>query len=517
MKSVMTLTRRAATRMPAMTATKVRLFMTGSVACMFVGSLERVVEERTDLSSENLARLQALVDSWEILADLSQADLVLWLPTWNAAGYVAAAMVRPTTAPTSVPDEIVGTFLPRGRLPEVDRARVSGLVGEIHSPEAIAVPGSDGRVIAVIARQARSHAAGLLQQVYEQVAGVLFGMLRRGEFPPSGVSRETSAGQSPRVGDGLITLDAEGRVNQASPNAVSALRRLGLATDPVGADLSRTLARLMRRPGPVDAALPPIISGRRAGFVEVDAPQGSLVISSWPLLERGRHSGAVILVRDVTDLRSRDRALLSKDAALREAHHRVKNNLQTVAALLRLQARRVHEPEAQVALAEAGRRVGAIAAVHDILAVSPAEEVELAEMLSRLVELSRQLSVSGAEASPQIVIEIGDGVAGGGGGSLSGEIAGPIAMAVSELLANAVEHSGAGLIRVEAHRQSLGANDEDRLVVAVIDDGVGFDPSHTSGLGLSIVRSLIEEDLTGTVGIERRDGTTWASISVPVY
>ncbi len=249
----------------------------------------------------------------------------------------------------------------------------------------------------------------------------------------------------------------------------------------------------------------------------MDAPQGSLVISSWPLLERGRHSGAVILVRDVTDLRSRDRALLSKDAALREAHHRVKNNLQTVAALLRLQARRVHEPEAQVALAEAGRRVGAIAAVHDILAVSPAEEVELAEMLSRLVELSRQLSVSGAEASPQIVIEIGDGVTGGGGGSLSGEIAGPIAMAVSELLANAVEHSGAGLIRVEAHRQSLGANDEDRLVVAVIDDGVGFDPSHTSGLGLSIVRSLIEEDLTGSVGIERRDGTTWASISVPVY
>jgi hypothetical protein len=129
---------------------------------MSVGSLERVAEERTDLSSENLARLQALVDSWEILADLSQADLVLWLPTWNAAGYVAAAMVRPTTAPTTVPDEIVGTFLPRGRLPEVDRARVSGLVGEIHSPEAIAVPGTDGRVIAVIARQARSHAAGLL-------------------------------------------------------------------------------------------------------------------------------------------------------------------------------------------------------------------------------------------------------------------------------------------------------------------------------------------------------------------
>src|SRR3546814_15892286 len=70
-------------------------------------------------------------------------------------------------------------------------------------------------------------------------------------------------------------------------------------------------------------------------------------------------------MRDITDLRRRDRELVTKDATIREIHHRVKNNLQTVAALLRLQARRIESPEATAALEEAVRRVGSLAIVHD--------------------------------------------------------------------------------------------------------------------------------------------------------
>ncbi len=92
-------------------------------------------------------------------------------------------------------------------------------------------------------------------------------------------------------------------------------------------------------------------------------------------------------MRDVTEVKRRDRALLSKDATIREIHHRVKNNLQTVAALLRLQARRTNNEEARQALSESVRRVTSIALVHDTLSMSVDEEVNLDEVVDRLVPI----------------------------------------------------------------------------------------------------------------------------------
>ena len=108
-----------------------------------------------------------------------------------------------------------------------------------------------------------------------------------------------------------------------------------------------------------------------------------------PLRPAGERTGGLILLRDVTELRRRDRELVTKDATIREIHHRVKNNLQTVAALLRLQARRIGVPEGRIALEEAVRRVGAIAVVHETLSQSlrrPTVDFdEVTDQLTRLV------------------------------------------------------------------------------------------------------------------------------------
>ena len=100
---------------------------------------------------------------------------------------------------------------------------------------------------------------------------------------------------------------------------------------------------------------------------ELGNAQATVILRSIPLRPAGEHTGGLVLLRDVTELRRRDRELVTKDATIREIHHRVKNNLQTVAALLRLQARRIDIPEGRVALEEAVRRVGAIAVVHETL------------------------------------------------------------------------------------------------------------------------------------------------------
>ena len=104
-------------------------------------------------------------------------------------------------------------------------------------------------------------------------------------------------------------------------------------------DLTRELVPPRRRPD--EETLSAVLGGRANRDTELGTESVSLIVRAIPLRPRGQHIGALILVRDVTDLRRRDRELVTKDATIREIHHRVKNNLQTVAALLRLQARRM--------------------------------------------------------------------------------------------------------------------------------------------------------------------------------
>ena len=115
----------------------------------------------------------------------------------------------------------------------------------------------------------------------------------------------------------------------------------------------------------------------------------SVLIRCIPLIDHGAVSGAVVLTRDVSELRRRDRLLLSKDATIREIHHRVKNNLQTISSLLRLQGRRFSSPEAKVAIEESVRRIRAIALVHETLSREAGDDVAFVEIvrpLARMVE-----------------------------------------------------------------------------------------------------------------------------------
>ena len=120
----------------------------------------------------------------------------------------------------------------------------------------------------------------------------------------------------------------------------------------------------------------------------------AVIIRCVPLLDQGAVTGALVLLRDVSDLRRRDRLLMSKDAAIREVHHRVKNNLQTISSLLRIQARRVSDGEARHALEESERRVRSIAVVHEILSRETTDEVDFNDILPALVRMAEDIGTS---------------------------------------------------------------------------------------------------------------------------
>src|SRR6266851_2688407 len=249
------------------------------------------------------------------------------------------------------------------------------------------------RVIAVIERCTNLNSArtpSRLELTYVQGADDLARMVAEGTFPFPGA--DAMLVRSPRVGDGLLRLGKSGRVIYASPNAQSAYRRLGLAADLIGSELGVVTAGLCASDEPLDESLMVVAAGRAPREAEVDGNGSVVQLRSIPLIVGGSRTGALILVRDVTELRRRERELMTKDATIREIHHRVKNNLQTVAALLRLQARRVSAPEARAALAEAVRRVGSIAIVHETLSHAPEEIVDFDDIADRVAMMAGEVS-----------------------------------------------------------------------------------------------------------------------------
>jgi two-component sensor histidine kinase len=479
--------------------------------------LTRLITERSDLGPADVDLLSAVVREWSLVADLALSDLVLWVPTWNDGGLVAVAQVRPTTAPTSVPVDVVGTFVPRGRHPHLDQAAAFARPVTSRDPSRPGAPAGveaypilvGDRVIGILARHATDapRVAGQLEDVYLSSADDLLAMLVDGNFPHVDAADDDAA-SAPRVGDGIIRLTADGVVVYASPNAVSALRRLGLATDVVGHPLAQLAMRLSHRPGPMDAALSAIAAGRVPGRADIENPTATVLLRGIPVVRDGERVGAIVFCQDVTDLRRRERALISKDATIREIHHRVKNNLQTVAAMLRLQARRAGTEEARSALEEAELRVAAIAVVHESLSLDAGESVDVDEVVDRIIGLVRDLAPAHAPTGqvPSITRE-------GGWGPLPSDLVTPLAMATSELLHNAVEHARASAIEVTLAR--AGSD----LVLVVNDDGIGLPEDFVAdgaGLGLSIVATLVTSDLHGHYAIEGLPGRgTTATIRVP--
>ena len=217
--------------------------------------LSAVVKDKTELEDKDIEHLQALLADWTLLADLSLSDLVLWIPTWHGKGFFAAAQIRPATTHTNVPEDLVGEFIASGRRVDLDKALTTRKkVGDSNNSglriEAIPVA-FDEKVIAVISRHTSVDGrGGRLEQVYLAAAQDLMEMVASGSFPAQG--EISKANQAPRVGDGIIHLTKEGIVDFVSPNASSAFRRLGFASDLINQDLSKVVTKLQHKPGPVD-------------------------------------------------------------------------------------------------------------------------------------------------------------------------------------------------------------------------------------------------------------------------
>ena len=486
--------------------------------------LDNLLGGRTTVTFDQSHRLRELVADWQLLSDLSFADLILWVPIrkdiklWPT-GHIAVAHIRPTTSSTVFSNDVIGDEVLWGARPNIDEALSSGDInrsaeperfGEILIKEETIPVFFQGQVIAVISRHRNAEnmrSPGKLELNYREIANHLYQMVAEGNFPYQAAGSLFEP--VPRVGDGLIRLDVNGAISFASPNAKSAFSRMGWNGELEGRILGEVAEQVVTAsPNAHEEGVRTRLNGKTLRRVEIDNQGATIDLLVLPLIQGADRIGSIVLLQNVTELRRRDRELVTKDATIREIHHRVKNNLQTVSALLRLQSRRIDDPAAAAALDEAVRRIASIALVHETLSNSTENTVAFDEVLTSLVTHALELSPRMGQLSIERKGHLG---------SLESRIATPLSLVVTELMHNALEHglheSGTRLT-IELQRYS------NEGLITISDDGVGlpegFDLSTSANLGLQIVRTLIENELKGELKLESTTQGTQAKLRFPL-
>ena len=481
-----------------------------------------------DRTPADVEWLHLLVADGQLLADLAFADIVLWVPTADG-GFVAGAHARPSSAATLFYRDFVGQQIKPEWKQQVTEAFETGQIVDTAAPDWYEETPTRVRAVPVVRRVSQSSTRTVREDViavltrhsnlseartpsrqeltFNQCANDIFAMIASGDFPdlsaPSGPRRG-----APRASDGLLRLDVDGIVTFASPNGLSAFNRMGFQGELEGESLAEVTTALLRDKQHVDESLPLVVSGRAPWRTDVDARGVTVTLRTIPIKYRGERVGAAVFVRDTTEMRHQEQELITKDATIREIHHRVKNNLQTVASLLRIQARRARSEESKEALNQAMRRVAAIAVVHDTLSEGLEQIVDFDDVFDRVLLLVAEVASSHTTTVHPIKT--------GKFGALPSAYATPLALALTELVTNAVEHGLAG--RADGQVEISAKRKDGRLSIRVRDNGVGMPEGKVgSGLGTQIVRTLIQGELGGTIDWHTLEGEgTEVTIDVPL-
>lgn len=493
-------------------------------------SLTETLERSGAYGPGDIEWLHLLTNEWQIIADTGYCDLMLWAPDSETTGgflslsqalpaetsFISLAQIRPSTTHTVFHTDLVGRSLHRAlreraiaswnsQTPKTlnDESNLTDITLETEFIPLI----RNNRPVALLSVHRESLGTRKRQKAeraYRDVSHHLLQMVSRGAWPEFSAPVGTAHG-NPRVSDGLMMLDTDGRVTYASPNALSIYKRLKFSGDMIGKSLLEVTRSLLPAGEKADETLPLVLTGRMPWRAEIKAQRKNVSFRAIPLRRFSRlgeeRYGAVLLCRDVTELRSRELEMMSKDATIREIHHRVKNNLQTVSALLRLQARRMTTVEAKEGLEQAMRRVATIALVHEALSQGLTQDVDFDDLIGRQFRLAAELASPGQQV--ETLVE-------GSFGRLPSQIATPLALVINEVVANAVEHGLAGetgTVTLKCQHY-YSESQEHSLTVTVADTGAGIDDrkireleegASTTGLGTQIVKTLVSSELNGTI------------------
>jgi len=469
--------------------------------------MDEAVYSCHNLSPIDIAFLQRVEKQMPIVSDISRADVLVYcLKSGQEA--VVVAQARPHSILPVYAGDLCGRVVSPKDEPHVFQALCHGRVGRGHlaliangAPvvqQVYPVRNQAGTVIGAVSieRNHIEHVRHLRRsKVFQRAVTQLQHMLLRGQI--TGAENLSPFGEH----DGILVVDIGWHVRYASGIATNLYRKLGYLDSLV----DRRISSLEREDETmVTQAM------QEMNCKEREAASGDriLIRKAIPLLaQREWHNrlrrlaglpplepvlvGVMLTIHDETEERRKEQELKVKTTMIQEVHHRVKNNLQVIAALLRMQARRITSKESRRILEDSVNRVLSIAVVHDFLSQHGSQAINIREISRRIIQ---QTEESTLDPTKGITLALeGPGI------YLPAQQATACALVINELLQNAVEH---GYVRLPGGTITIRLEDHgDQVEIAVTDDGQGLPPDFSldqvESLGLQIVRTLVQDDLRG--------------------
>lgn len=440
----------------------------------------------TDLSEEEIQVIEMMAGTLQPLANLEAADIFVDCPCKDKDAVVVAE-AKPEEVPSAYKNSVVGMLAKEENEPAVARTFRLGVATKymkartqennytIQSVEPIKY---NSRVIGVLIREKRIKEDGETSEEwgsYEAIETPLNHMINENEWLTESID------------EGLLLVDYKGRVSFRNLYARELFQNLGYVRDILGQKYKNIcLTEWSDTPEGADR------------IKEVRCGNYYLRVRQIPLMNQNIRFA--VIIRDITWNREQEKNLILKSVAVKELNHRVKNNLQTIASLLRLQARREEKEETRQVLYESISRILSISATHQLLSQSGEACVSLMEVLENVrrnavqpflrTDLSFNLEITG----DNLVVD--------------SEIATSVALAVNELLQNCMKYAFKGRKEGQVWIRIEKGKVYSRLTVK--DDGIGFDPEkiRSGSLGLNIVKTMVQDKLHGKFTIRSgREGT----------
>lgn len=485
-------------------------------------TMDARIQKCPQLTERDVALLYRIEQGLLLTADVSRADVLLFCQ-WQEHELLVGFHAVPSSISSIYVNDATGRVYSAKEQPLVLRALTSDRPGsqakQILSSGAPVIQqvypihNAANRVIAALLietnliefeRQRRRAKA------FRRAVGWLHEMAVRGEIEiPEPISRFESL-------DGIYVVDEHSRICYMSGIATNLFRTIGLATDMRGQPVSAL--------EPIDADLVDnAMQANRCVELRHESEDGRVWVrtvlplrappASWQrtrrLVERRlpwrqaaemekapQVDGALVMVHNRTEAVQKERELNVKSAMIQEVHHRVKNNLQTIAAILRIQSRRCESDEARQHLGDAVNRILSMSVIHEYLSQDEHRPINIRDLCQRIISQAQQVAVN---PSQQVRIDVS-----GPNIRLPAGQATAAALVVNELLLNAIEHGlhGRSHGSVAIHLEDLG----DRVRLLVEDDGLGvpddFTPTQSRSLGLQIINTLVTDDLKGSLAFE---------------
>ncbi|MCK5826253.1 MAG: histidine kinase N-terminal domain-containing protein [Desulfuromusa sp.] len=468
--------------------------------------LNSLCQQHSDLGEADIQQIQKFASCLGSIAELTDSDVFIDCRTKDPDQAIVVAQDRSSSGKSLYFGSVVGKFAHRSKEPAVIRTLEIGMptmdmhgvtqedknVRQSVSP----IKNSAGDVIAVLIAEKdvtksvkAEEKLSILTQTTEQ-------LITRGTRPQSGDNSLPYY-----VTDGILMFNRSGICAYANPVAEKIYKNLGYLEPLEGLSFSNMTFHGMEFAEILD----------KKQIILNDLEVGRYVFHVKYTYVKNKNedfTGVVMLINDVTDMKKQERELVLKTVAISEIHHRVKNNLQTIASLLKLQARRIDDPLAKNAFNESINQVLSIAATHEILAEEGRDDVDIMVMLKKIKSNTLR---SGLLDHKAITINLkGDTFL------CESDMATSIALVVNEVTQNCLKYAfparDSGTIEIEIYNGTAYSN------ISIIDDGVGYDVKEKSAekLGLMIVRRIITEKLRGNLTMESGPGGTKVLFDFPL-